>query len=979
MKAGKFQSMKQIVLWKTELLHSSIFTAITCCCAISVFDFQKTKRNHISIFISKSTRLFRILLFTMAFLSPRFALFAQAPANDLCTSPVTLTSGTACSTTPGTLANATASSPSIAGSCGTQGADVWYQFTAQTAYPTIKLSSIGSNIRTNTAYLQILSGSCGSFTNLNCTSGTSSTLSLTTTSINGGAGLTPGTTYYVRVYTKTAAPSGSNWTFNICITDPSATSTIEFSRAYINVSKSNGGGTINPGDTLEIRSTLVVKAGTVDSLALYDTVYNGSGFTYLPGSLALRTNEGIVYEAMTDTYDSDNGWVSSVGSDKAIQINYGAGANYANRGKLSNTSRPSFYSSTCIMMITYRVVVTGSYGTLINFRTGRMTARDQGTGIITNQTFIPDNLVVYSSPGLCPNAVSPINAIGVESNGTFGTASNPSPLARNRGASAYVPSYIYTNFTSSGGPQDYYYAIANNTSTNFTTSQTWGKPDGSSPSHRLFGYWDIIGDHTGATNTSKGNPPCDTTKPMSSANPCGYMLLVNSAYKTDTVFQYTVTNLCPNTYYEISAWFRNVCAKCSCDSLGNGVYSGTTPNASYRAATPGDSSGVKPNIAFDVDGVDYYSTGNISYVGTQTNGLDSNNVWVKRGFTYLTGATQTSFKLTLRNSAPGGGGNDWALDDIAVATCSPSMLYSPSNNPTVCKSNTITITDTITSYFNNYTYYKWQRSTDGGATWTDKTAVVGPVSPYSTSGGWQYVTSYSVPPSDAGLGNNGDLYRVVVATTSSNLSDASCSISDAIKIITLNVIDCGTPLNVRLISFTGNAVSGKTTLTWSTSQENEPLTFNVEKSYDGINFSTIATVSGHGDFNAPINLYSYNDPEQLTRSAYYRIKMKNENTIIAMSRVVQVSLSPFTFSFVSVINPFNSSLVFDLTSDQSGKADMELVDQLGKTVMKKSLEINSGINHTELYNTDILPAGIYVLRIQLGDAVLQKKVLKQRL
>ena len=164
----------------------------------------------------------------------------------------------------------------------------------------------------------------------------------------------------------------------------------------------------------------------------------------------------------------------------------------------------------------------------------------------------------------------------------------------------------------------------------------------SSPSYRVFTLWDIIGDHTGAANTSQGNPPCDTTKPVSPTNPCGYMLIINSAYKTDTAFQYTVSNLCPNTNYEISAWMRNICYKCGCDSNGVGA-----SGAGYIPLATGDSSGVQPNLAFQVNGVDYYTTGNIRYTGTTPTGSDATNSWIKKGFTYLTGINQTSFTLNL--------------------------------------------------------------------------------------------------------------------------------------------------------------------------------------------------------------------------------------------------------------------------------------------------------------------------------------------
>ena len=128
-----------------------------------------------------------------------------------------------------------------------------------------------------------------------------------------------------------------------------------------------------------------------------------------------------------------------------------------------------------------------------------------------------DSLIVYLSPGLCPNAMATLNAVGVESNGTFGVPSSGAPLARNRGTSPYTPTYTYAYFQSGSpqGPQDYYYGIANNTSARYTLLNTWGKADGSSPSYRVFTLWDIIGDHTGAANTAKGNPPCDTTKPVS--------------------------------------------------------------------------------------------------------------------------------------------------------------------------------------------------------------------------------------------------------------------------------------------------------------------------------------------------------------------------------------------------------------------------------------------------------------------------------
>ena len=911
------------------------------------------------------------------------------PANDACSNAVALNSATTCANTAGTLrlsgVNATATA-GISAFCGlTTSADVWYSFVAESAYPTITLSGMQTAMDDNPRLQLFGTSSCTVATlnanSLACASGTNTTtLSINTATTPGGAGLTVGATYLVRVFTTSAvAGTSSTWNFNICVTDPDP-SQIDYSKSYINVTKGTGGGSVEPGDILELRATFVVKSNAVDSLAYYDTLFNTKGLKLVASSIATKTNEGKNYGTFTDAADSDPGYYRTSGLDTAIRINIGLGATAGARGKIRNTSRPSFYGSTCIIMATYRVQVYAAYGTKIRWGGGKFTFRDTATGVLSSISFTNDSVMVYSSPGLCPNAVSAINAVGVESNGTFGTPATGAPLARNRGTSTYVPGYIYNTFSNAGGPQDYYYGIANNTSARFSTSQSLIKPEGSTPTYRVFTLWDIIGDHTNASNTAKGNIPCDTTKPVSATNPCGYMLIINSAYKTDTAFQYTVTNLCPNTYYEISAWVRNVCYRCGCDSAGRG--SGT---AGYIPFATGDSSGVQPNLAFDINGTDYYTTGNIQYFGTDrvaprdttSQGSDSLNRWVKRGFTYLTGTAQTSFTLTIRNNAPGGGGNDWAIDDIAVATCLPNMRYSPSLTPNVCRLNALSIYDTVRSYFNNYVYYKWQRSTNNGSSWSDVTGSLGPAAATWNGSAWQYITVYTIPPANADTSDSGDLYRVVVATTSSNLSNSDCLFTDGISIINLSVINCGVPLKTELISFNGKLVSEIGNLSWTTSKEDESLVYVIERSSDGNNFATAGTVSSHNNYSLEVNYYSFSDPVPVTGKMFYRLVIvdgegrKKYSHTIALNRKISETF------LVNTINPFYYSIEFDVTSTTDSKIEVELIDLYGKIVRRNNYFIHPGVTALSL-PAETIPTGTYIFRIKNENNIVNIKLLKKK-
>ena len=339
--------------------------------------------------------------------------------------------------------------------------------------------------------------------------------------------------------------------------------------------------------------------------------------------------------------------------------------------------------------------------------------------------------------------------------------------------------YTYSTFTS-GGPNDYFYGIANNTSINtgYTTTNSWPKPDNT---HRVFGVWDVIGDHTGATNPLLGNTAADT---VASANGLAYMPAHQRGLPNRLGLSQTISNLCPNTYYEISIWMRNICSKCGCDVNGIGAQS-----AGYIPTAAGDSSGVYPNLSFNVNGIDYYTTGNLTYTGN----------WVKKGFTfsyrpfanqlYAEGVQQRTRRRRQR-LGPG---------RYFSGHLQPNLAFTPNDNPTVCNGNVVDVGAYVRSYFNNYVYFKWQKSTDNGLTWID-TVSSGTGSPTWNGTAYEYYTAF---PQFLANQSDSDEFRVVVASTLSNISSPGCSFADVSSVLTLNVIDCGVPLQTDIISFSG--------------------------------------------------------------------------------------------------------------------------------------------------------------------------------
>src|SRR5450755_4772455 len=81
-----------------------------------------------------------------------------------------------------------------------------------------------------------------------------------------------------------------------------ASAPIKFGNSYVNLSKKTAGGTVEPGDTLEIRTTFYINgtyngAGMLYSLRYYDNL--PSKTDTITDSIRLITNEGMTFRRYT--------------------------------------------------------------------------------------------------------------------------------------------------------------------------------------------------------------------------------------------------------------------------------------------------------------------------------------------------------------------------------------------------------------------------------------------------------------------------------------------------------------------------------------------------------------------------------------------------------------------------------------------------------------------------------------------------------
>ncbi len=257
----------------------------------------------------------------------------------------------------------------------------------------------------------------------------------------------------------------------------------------------------------------------------------------------------------------------------------------------------------------------------------------------------------------------------------------------------------------------------------------------------------------------------------------------------------------------------------------------------------------------------------------------------------------------------------------------------------------------------------------GGTIWAD---MIGPGTsgvgaPVLVNGQYEFVTN--LPPFLAYPADSGTYYRVIVATTAANLT-GNCAHNDGSSTM-IKVINCGLILQTNFSQFTGQLTNKITFLSWSVVAEQNINKYEIEKSTDAVNYSTVDSVNAKN-----INEVSYNfsDPEIITGNTYYRIKMVNNDGLFKYSETVLLSPN-LVFEVKPLKNPFRNNITTEVVTPLDGYLNLSLFNNKGQLIKKTEEIARKGINNIKIENINA-PDGIYFLFVNFKNETIKTKLVK---
>ena len=184
-------------------------------------------------------------------------------------------------------------------------------------------------------------------------------------------------------------------------------------------------------------------------------------------------------------------------------------------------------------------------------------------------------------------------------------------------------------------------------------------------------------------------------------------------------------------------------------------------------------------------------------------------------------------------------------------------------------------------------------------------------------------------------------------------------------------------LNVSYLSFDAVVHDKAVLLKWVTSNEINHSHFEVERSFNNQNYTTIATVLDGFTGNGTSKSYQTKDnsTELANRTvAYYRLKQFDINGKVTYSKILAVRLQSSTNVSMQVSpNPFVANVTLRFKATETSAAQINIINAAGQTVLSKQATVGEGFNNLQIDGLDRLSTGMYVVQLKMNGAVIDNK------
>jgi hypothetical protein len=179
----------------------------------------------------------------------------------------------------------------------------------------------------------------------------------------------------------------------------------------------------------------------------------------------------------------------------------------------------------------------------------------------------------------------------------------------------------------------------------------------------------------------------------------------------------------------------------------------------------------------------------------------------------------------------------------------------------------------------------------------------------------------------------------------------------------------------RITDFKGTGNGNTVLLNWKVQDNQQARFFEIQKSNNGVNFTSIGQVSRQ-ELSTEVPAYSFQLAAEKAQM-YYRVKLVNADNTVSYSPVYRYSKQSAGNNHQVLVypNPAKSSLYIQVESGENTTVKLKLYNTAGLQVASKVAVVQKGINTVILDQLNHKVQGMCLLVIELKDEIVKEKVI----
>lgn len=195
---------------------------------------------------------------------------------------------------------------------------------------------------------------------------------------------------------------------------------------------------------------------------------------------------------------------------------------------------------------------------------------------------------------------------------------------------------------------------------------------------------------------------------------------------------------------------------------------------------------------------------------------------------------------------------------------------------------------------------------------------------------------------------------------------------------TITIASFGTcsVLENNLAEFRSTLHNRQVNLQWKVHENQLVTQFEVERSVDGIHFSSLFARPPDPDKTGVTPYYAWDDVSSITAPAvYYRLKLTQTGNVVSYSRVNRHDLTAGVQNgFVVYPNPVKDMVQMRYHATEAARAVLTIYDQAGRLAGTQTIMLQPGVN---VFDTKLLsekPGGVYQVILSTGQLRVSERI-----